>query len=525
MLERFFLVGLVDELSEEAKDLADVGDLESNVVRVTNTDGSDLHIAAFCIAIMRDQKCNQDITYVLGNMSIVTSSSNLTSQLKLNPYQGHTVQQSVATLPFPSHLAFPRLAPSTPSFVITCNQTSLSSYTPLLLQKDNFSLSVHVLDISLDGELNISLPVAKDCINQRIDEPFIWSLDLTPFHLSSARNKLTVVGADTAGVVRPFLNTEGYPSTCVSLNDTREPIYNESCSGTFCCETPIQQRLSIFYYISSANIFNNNYTKQNVAYPCGYVFLVKDGAYKFSPTDLDSLGSKMFPVVVDWAVGNHTCQDAEKIGSSYACKSNHSECHNAEAGPGYHCKCISGFRGNPYLPNGCRDVDECTEESHNCLKGISRCINTPVGSYSCFCLKGYEGDGKNNGTGCHPKLNSNRIIIITLRFCGELMNGFSGYIGFTGIVHVEIVVVIKCCVGCYGGYFLLSLNSDNVVSLVLLIRVPQIPVKNFLRYSPLRAFLSMQPISSIFLFRSYFNSSQLLLFSYVSAMFNSGIQS
>lgn len=58
------------------------------------------------------------------------------------------------------------------------------------------------------------------------------------------------------------------------------------------------------------------------------------------------------------------------------------------------------------------DVDECAEESHDCLKGISTCSNSPEGSYSCSCLKGYEGDGKNNGSGC--VIRSNRKIVIAL---------------------------------------------------------------------------------------------------------------
>jgi len=56
------------------------------------------------------------------------------------------------------------------------------------------------------------------------------------------------------------------------------------------------------------------------------------------------------------------------------------------------------------------DVDECAEESHDCIKGRSTCSNSQEGSYSCFCPKGYEGDGKNNGNGC--VISSNRKIII-----------------------------------------------------------------------------------------------------------------
>jgi len=89
------------------------------------------------------------------------------------------------------------------------------------------------------------------------------------------------------------------------------------------------------------------------SYPCGYAFLVKEGGYIFSMANLHNFNSSStFPVVMDWAVGN-TCLDAKNNASSYACKSNHSECDNAEVGPGYHCECSSGFLGNAYLPDGC----------------------------------------------------------------------------------------------------------------------------------------------------------------------------
>jgi len=339
------------------------------------------------------------------------------------------------------------------SFLITCNQTLsppipfLNSTQQSLSSPFNFLNATYeklrVLNISLDGQLNVSLPVATSCVNNKTGESdnqfFIITFD-TPFHLSSKQNKLTVLGADTAGLVSgqdSTSKTPYAPTSCVSINTTN-PIYNythDDCSGSFCCETPIQHRLSEFGYISASNIFNKNYTKPYQSYPCGYTFLVKEGAYNFSMTDLINFNrTKTFPVVVDWAVGN-TCRAAQKNTSSYACKSKYSECHNAKVGPGYHCKCSSGFRGNPYLPHGCQglyilllltllifnvfynnfikftlDVDECTEESHDCLKGRSKCCNSPEGSYTCLCPKGYEGDGKINGSGCVRR--SNRKITI-----------------------------------------------------------------------------------------------------------------
>ncbi|KAG2399809.1 Wall-associated receptor [Vigna angularis] len=327
------------------------------------------------------------------------------------------------TIPFPFGLTNP--CSLNTSFLITCDKSLpfLKTTTEMrLFNTTDEKVQVQVLDISLDGQLHVSLPVATSCVdnkNVESDNDYSFFIRLyTPFHLSSKQNKLTVLGAYTAGIVADdYLRSQTTyaPTYCVSFysSDLYNKTHDESCSGTFCCETPIQHRLSEFYYACAANIFDYNSTRREfLSYPCGYTFLAKEGAYNFSMRDFINFNrSNTFPVVVDWAVGN-TCLDAQKNASSYACKSKHSECHNAEVGPGYHCKCSTGFRGNPYLSDGCQDVDECVEESHDCLKGRSTCINSPEGSYSCSCLKGYEGGGKNNGSGC--VIRSNRKIIIAL---------------------------------------------------------------------------------------------------------------
>jgi len=256
------------------------------------------------------------------------------------------------SIPFPFGLT--ELCSLNTSFLITCNKT-LSQPIPFL----KIDPRVRLLDISLDGQLHVSLPVVTSCVDNKTGESggyFYFRFNLKPFHLSSKQNKLTVLGAITAGAVHDEDSTAYAPTYCVSMYSNIHNIHYDSCSGTFCCQTPIQHRLSEFVYVCGSNIMQDNYTKPFESYPCGYTFLVKDGAYDFSITDLINFNrSNTFPVVVDWAVGN-TCQAAQKNASSYECKSKYSECHNAKVGPGYHCKCSAGFRGNPYLPDGCQGL-------------------------------------------------------------------------------------------------------------------------------------------------------------------------
>ncbi|WZZ18860.1 hypothetical protein YC2023_111949 [Brassica napus] len=46
----------------------------------------------------------------------------------------------------------------------------------------------------------------------------------------------------------------------------------------------------------------------------------------------------------------------------------------------YQCSCRSGYEGNPYLPDGCQDIDECRTIYGVC--GKNKCVNVP-GSFRC----------------------------------------------------------------------------------------------------------------------------------------------
>ncbi|GAU46488.1 hypothetical protein TSUD_402430 [Trifolium subterraneum] len=300
------------------------------------------------------------------------------------------------------------------TFLINCNQTS---HVPFLPENINIS----VLDISLDGELRVAWPIASDCYTEEGEfaNQTTQSINMTYFHVSPTRNKLIAVGCDTVGVlVGADSGGNNYVGGCVAycnrLNDTTD---NQSCSGIGCCDISIPQghMLTEVGYASSG-IFNNHSLVHDFN-PCGYAFLVENGNYSFSRTDL-KLKKKEFSVLLDWAVGKQTCQQAKKNLSNYACKADKSTCHDAETDKsgGYLCRCLHGYGGNPYLHHdGCEDIDECME-TNDCVEGAT-CTNL-LGSYNCSCPPGYEGDGKNIGTKCSKKLSNKQrkdiILIIAL---------------------------------------------------------------------------------------------------------------
>jgi hypothetical protein len=238
------------------------------------------------------------------------------------------------------------------SFLITCDYSS-GIPTPFL-RKSN----VPVRDISLDGELQILSSVARDCYNESgfsVDRKNPH-LTLSKFTISSTRNKFTVVGCDTSAYISGTVQTtsgvlKNYTTGCISLCDKIESVDNGTCSGIGCCQTSIPEggrdltvKVRSFDNYSAVVGFN----------PCGFGFVVEEDAYNFSPLDLKNLRDIVtVPVVLDWAVGNETCEDAKGNMTGYACKAESSYCYNSTNGPGYRCNCSTGFQGNPYLPHGC----------------------------------------------------------------------------------------------------------------------------------------------------------------------------
>ncbi|KAL7263066.1 hypothetical protein ACSBR1_001275 [Camellia fascicularis] len=273
-------------------------------------------------------------------------------------------------------------------FLVTCNDTH---YDPpkLFLTTSN----IEITNIYLSGQLRISSKVAYDCFNEGgalEDHSDQWTR-LAKFPVSNTRNKFTAVGCDSYAVISGSQGQK-YDTGCLSLCDNIDNVINGSCSGIGCCQTSIPKGVRSF------NISVRSYDNHTLVWnfnPCSYAFVAEEAAYNFSSLDLANLQNRtMFPVVLDWSVGDQTCAEAKNNLTSFACKAN-SDCHDFDNGPGYRCNCSQGYEGNPYLPNGCIDINECIISSPCNMT----CQNLP-GTYNCSCPEGYEGDGRKNGSGC-----------------------------------------------------------------------------------------------------------------------------
>ncbi|WVZ51320.1 LOW QUALITY PROTEIN: hypothetical protein U9M48_002474 [Paspalum notatum var. saurae] len=73
------------------------------------------------------------------------------------------------------------------------------------------------------------------------------------------------------------------------------------------------------------------------------------------------------------------------------CKSSYSECIdvNNPFSNGYMCQCVPGYQGNPYLLDGCQDINECEHPDLYPCYGV--CTNLP-GTYECQCPRVSHGN-------------------------------------------------------------------------------------------------------------------------------------
>jgi len=180
------------------------------------------------------------------------------------------------------------------------------------------------------------------------------NLTRTPFAISATRNKFTAIGCQTIAYVN---GTNGsYVSGCMSFCNKLDYSASGSCTGTGCCQTSLPENLVDYnsqFYSRGTNDSTWEFD------PCSYSFVADQDWFKFNISYLkgDYFKSQFrqgVPLVLDWVAGNVTCEQAKKNATSYACRSNNSDCSDSTHSLGYTCNCSQGYEGNPYLDDGCQ---------------------------------------------------------------------------------------------------------------------------------------------------------------------------
>jgi len=151
------------------------------------------------------------------------------------------------------------------------------------------NIPTEIIDISLErSEMRAYSSISYNCFTSNttiIDSYTYWfNLEDTPFIPSTTRNRFTVIGCNTLGIIGGYTHSTddmyvaGCYSYCEDINSTSDGV---PCTGKGCCETTITPNLTYFEAIlpdnqSSVWAFN----------PCFYVMLVEVGWYSFRKQDL-----------------------------------------------------------------------------------------------------------------------------------------------------------------------------------------------------------------------------------------------
>ncbi|KAK8459650.1 hypothetical protein SEVIR_2G181650v4 [Setaria viridis] len=285
-----------------------------------------------------------------------------------------------------------------------------------------------LLNISLtNSTIRVLNPITPYCYNDSTSEldMLTGTTNVTsdidsnsPFRFSDIRNKFTVIGCNTLGTFGNNNSDSEYLSGCFSFcGQNLSAQTDRSCSGMGCCQVAIPKGMEFNgVALNVIKLSNTSEMWKGFGQP----------AFNFRTTYINTtefwdMGAGRAPAVLDWSIGSGTCEVVKRnLSGAYACRSSNSKCFDSTSGSaGYVCNCSQGYEGNPYIPDGCKDVDEC--KGRPCPSdGV--CRNT-VGAYRCSCPTGRKYSLSNNT--CN--LDAGLIIGVTMGFLGLMIFCFCGY--------------------------------------------------------------------------------------------------
>ncbi|KAL0446278.1 UNVERIFIED_CONTAM: Wall-associated receptor kinase [Sesamum latifolium] len=266
------------------------------------------------------------------------------------------------------------------TFRVICNESTGSASLALLgWEVESINISMHTLRHR--NFRGITLPF------NRSGGPYVSSFPPVAgqhYSISKAMNQFVAMGCDFLAYLidEDTGKVQGSCSSLCNPNDT-VPVQLSSCSGLFCCEISFPETLKNL----SVWVQRMDYMRKQWENQCGFFTFVEKDFLSFNNMKFSTCNeSYVVPMIHEWAVGNTGCIKAKESIDEYVCGQN-TRCTDYYPAQGYRCECNNGYRGNPYLPQGCQDVDECSSPEDNNCPVKTRCVNTE-GSYFCLPNRG-----------------------------------------------------------------------------------------------------------------------------------------
>ncbi|KAL1221006.1 Wall-associated receptor kinase-like 4 [Cardamine amara subsp. amara] len=213
----------------------------------------------------------------------------------------------------------------------------------------------------------------------------------SPFFFTD-KNLLMAVGCNAKAVMTDIKSQIiGCESGCDKRNSNNQEVRNNICSGYKCCQTRIPEEQPQVIGVSLEIPQGNNTTGGG----CRVAFLTSDKYSNLNVTEPEEFHGGGYAVVeLGWYFDTSDSRALNPIGCLNVSDTTQNGGYSIEtscicsygyfSGFSYrNCYCNSmGYTGNPFLPGGCVDVDECKlEEGRRKCKDQS-CVNIP-GSFHC----------------------------------------------------------------------------------------------------------------------------------------------